>query len=141
MAGGNSSSKNDLALIGHGNQNHRNRIVSYAAGHGEIKIKNKNDRKKYRMISRSLNQDDFELFKEFNSSSSSCSSSSSDDDGNLDFKDDKSEDDQTLTKEVTEEAGDFFDKIKQKRRNTSVQQKFSPQKMEIIVRPPTESTA
>ena len=93
------------------------------------------------MISRSLNQDDFELFKEFHSSSSSCSSSSSDDDGNLDYKDDKSEDDQTLTKEVTEEAGDFFDKIKQKQRNTSVQQKFFPQKMEIIVRPPTESTA
>ena len=61
------------------------------------------------MISRSLNQDDFELFKEFHSSSSS---SCSDDDSNLDFKDNESEDDQTLTKEVTEEAGDFFDKIK-----------------------------
>jgi hypothetical protein len=36
VAGGNSTSKNDLALIGHGNQHSRNRIVSYAAGHGEI---------------------------------------------------------------------------------------------------------
>lgn len=91
------------------------------------------------MISRSLNQDDFELFKEFHSSSSS--SSCSDDDGNQDFKDDESLDDHALTKEVTEEQGDFFDKLKQKRRNTSVQQKFSPQHMEINVRPPTESTA
>jgi len=93
------------------------------------------------MISRSLNQDDFELFKEFHSSSSSCSSSSSDDEGNQEFNEVESEDDHALTKEVTEEPGDFFEKIKQKRRNNSVQQKFSPKKMEIIVRPPTESTA
>ena len=62
------------------------------------------------MISRSLNQDDFELFKEYHSSSSS--SSGSDDDGNQDFKDDESEDDLTLTEVMREESGDFFDKIK-----------------------------
>jgi hypothetical protein len=64
------------------------------------------------MISRSLNQDDFELFKEFHSSSSSSSSSGSDDDGNKDFKDDESEDDLTLTEVMREESVDFFDKIK-----------------------------
>jgi len=63
------------------------------------------------MISRSLNQDDFELFKEYHSSSSS-SCSGSDDDGNQDFKDDESEDDLTLTEVMREESGDFFDKIK-----------------------------
>jgi hypothetical protein len=63
--------------------------------------------KKYRMISRSLNQDDFELFKEYHSSSSS----GSDDDGNQDFKDDESEDDHTQTEEVQGDPGDFFDKI------------------------------
>jgi hypothetical protein len=63
------------------------------------------------MISRSLNQDDFELFKEYHSSSSS-SSSGSDDDGDQDFKDDESEDDLSLTEVMREESGDFFDKIK-----------------------------
>ena len=63
------------------------------------------------MISRSLNQDDFELFKEYHSSSSS-SCSGSDDDGNQDFKDDESEDDLTLTEVMREESGDFFGKIK-----------------------------
>lgn len=93
------------------------------------------------MISRSLNQDDFELFKEFHSSSSS-SSSGSDDDSNQDFKDDESEGDLTLTEVMREESGgDFFDKILENRRNTSVQQKFSPQQMEIIVRPPADFTA
>jgi hypothetical protein len=100
VAGGNQRFKNDLALIGPGNlKKPQNRIVSYA-GLGEIKINNKSDMKKYRMISRSLNQDDFELFKEYHSSSSSSSSSGSDDDGNQDFKDDESEDDHTQTEEV-----------------------------------------
>jgi hypothetical protein len=111
VAGGNQRFKNDLALIGPGNlKKPQNRIVSYA-GLGEIKINNKSDMKKYRMISRSLNQDDFELFKEYHSSSSSSSSSGSDDDGNQDFKDDESEDDHTQTDEVQGDPGDFFDKI------------------------------
>ena len=40
------------------------------------------------MISRSLNQDDFELFKEYHSSSSS--SNGSEDEGNQEFNDDES---------------------------------------------------
>ena len=70
------------------------------------------------MISRSLNQDDFELFKEYHSSSSS--SNGSEDEGNKDFNDDESEDNETLTEIMREEPEDFFDKIIENRRNTSV---------------------